>query len=274
MSGLVVNTNLSALQANYSLNNTTSALQSSLLKLSTGLKINSAADDASGLAISQSMTAQINGLNAATQNAQDGVNVLQTADGGLNTAQSILQRINTLAVSAANDGTLTTTDKDLMQSEVNQLTSELDRMASTVSFNGKSLLDGSYTNQTLQVGEGSGSQYQLTVNVGGVSSSALGLSGIDIVDSATAAIATVGSAIDQVSATRGNIGATINRLNYAVENLGVEVQNATASVSSIQDVNMATEMSNFTRLQVLQQSGTAMLAQANQAPQAVMKLLP
>jgi len=273
MSGLVVNTNMSALQANYALENTTSALQSSLLKLSTGMKINSAADDASGLAISQSMTAQINGLNAATQNAQDGVNVLQTADGGLNTAQSILQRINTLAVSAANDGTLTTTDKDLMQSEVNQLTSELDRMASTVSFNGKSLLDGSYTNQTLQVGEGSGSQYQLTVNVGGVSSSALGLSGIDIVDSATAAIATVASAIDQVSATRGNIGATINRLNYAVQNLGVEVQNATASVSNIQDVNMATEMSNYTRLQVLQQSGTAMLAQANQAPQAVLKLI-
>jgi flagellin len=274
MSGLVVNTNLSALQANYSLNNTTSALQSSLLKLSTGMKINSAADDASGLAISQSMTAQINGLNAATQNAQDGVSVLQTADGGLNTSQTILQRINTLAVSAANDGTLTTTDKNLMQSEVNQLTAELDRMASTVSFNGKSLLDGSYTGQTLQVGEGSGSQYQLTVNVGGISSSALGLSGLDIVNSASAAIATVGSAIDQVSATRGNIGATINRLNYAVQNLGIEVQNATASVSNIQDVNMATEMSNFTRLQVLQQSGTAMLAQANQAPQAVMKLLP
>jgi len=273
MSGLVVNTNLSALQGNYSLANTTSALQSSLLKLSTGLKINSAADDASGLAISQGMTAQINGLNAATQNAQNGVSVLQTADGGLNTAQSILQRINTLAVSAANNATLTTTDKNLMQSEVNQLTSELDRMASTVSFNGKTLLDGSYTGQTLQVGEGSGTQFQLTVNVGGVSSSSLGISSLDIVNSASAAISTVGSAIDSLSATRGQIGATINRLNYTVQNLGIEVQNATASVSNIQDVNMATEMSNFTRLQVLQQSGTAMLAQANQQPQAVLKLI-
>jgi flagellin len=273
MSGLVVNTNLSALQANYALGNTTSALQSSLLKLSTGMKINSAADDASGLAISQSMTAQINGLNAATQNAQDGVSVLQTAEGGLNTAQTILQRINTLAVRAGNDGTLTTTDKNLMQSEVNQLTAELDRMASTVSFNGKSLLDGSYTGQTLQVGEGAGTQNQLTVDVAGVSTSALGLSGIDIVNSATNAISLVGSAIDSISANRGAIGATINRLNYSVQNLGIEVQNATASVSNIMDTNMATEMSNFTKLQVLQQAGTAMLAQANQAPQAVLKLV-
>jgi len=270
---MIVNHNLSALQANYALGNTTMALQSSLQKLSTGLKINSAADDASGLAISQAMTAQVNGLNAATQNAQDGVSVLQTAEGGLNTAQTILQRLNTLAVRAANDGTLSTNDKSLMQSEVNQLTAELDRMASTVSFNGKNLLDGSYTSQQLQVGEGSASQYQIKVDVSGVSASSLGVSGLDVTQSALSAIALVTSAIDTISANRGAIGAVINRLNYAVSNIGIQVQNATASVSRIQDVDMAAEMSNFTKLQILQQSGTAMLAQANQSSQGVLKLL-
>jgi flagellin len=270
---MIVNHNLAALQANYALQNTTNSLQGSLQKLSTGLRINSAADDASGLAISQSMTAQINGLNAATQNAQDGVSVLQTAEGGLNTAQTILQRINTLAVRASNDATLSKTDKSLMQSEVTQLSSELDRMASTVSFNGKNLLDGTYTSQTLQVGEGSSSQYQLSVDVKGVNASALGVGSLDIVNSASNAISLTTSAIDTVSANRGAIGAVINRLNYTVTNLGIQVQNATASVARIQDVDMAAEMSNYTRLQVLQQSGTSMLAQANQSSQSVMKLL-
>jgi flagellin len=270
---MIINHNLPALQALYALSNTTNSLQGSLQKLSTGMKINSAADDASGLAISQAMTAQINGLNAATQNAQDGTSVLQTAEGGLNTAQTILQRINTLAVRAANDGTLSSNDKNLMQSEVNQLTSELDRMASTVSFNGKMLLDGTYTGQTLQVGEGSSSQFQIKVDVSGVTASALGVSGLDITKSAISAIALVTSAIDSISANRGAIGAVINRLNYTVSNIGIQVQNATASVSRIQDTDMAAEMSNFTKLQVLQQSGTSMLAQANASSQSVLKIL-
>jgi flagellin len=268
-----INTNLSSMEALNALNNTTNGIHSSLQKLATGLRINGAADDPSGLAISQSMTAQINGLNAAQQNAQDGVSALQTAEGGLNTAETILQRVNTLAVRSANDATLNNQDKSLMQSEVNQLTAELDRMSSTISFNGMNLLDGSYTNETLQVADKSGGANQFQVSVTGINSQTLGISGLDLVNSASNAISLVNSAIDQVSNNRGSIGAYIDRLNYTVSNISIQVHNASASVSQIQDVDMATEMSTFSKLQILQQSGTAMLAQANQLPQAVLKLL-
>jgi flagellin len=277
---MTVNTNIAAMGSLNALENTTSALNTSIEQLSTGLKINGAGDNPSGEAISQTMTAQINGLNTAQQNAQDGLSALQTADGGLNTVDSILQNINTLSVSAANTATLTSGDVSLIQSQVTQLTSELDRMASTVAFNGKNLLDGSYTGESLQVsngsqGGGATDPNQISISVSAVTSAALGLSGINLTTAAGAAsaITLVTSAINQVSNQRGALGAVMDRLNYTVSNLGSEVQNATASLSTLQDVDMASAMSNYTKLQILQQSGTAMLAQANQAPSAVLKLL-
>lgn len=268
-----INHNSTALAALDRLTSNGVHLSKSLEKLSSGLRIVTAADDASGLAISEGMRAQVNGLGAARLNAQEGISALQTAEGALNTAHTILQRINTLAVRASNDATLSAANKGLMQSEVTQLTAELDRMASTITFNGKALLDGSFTAQNLQVAEKSGGSNQIAVDVTGVSVSALGLSGIDISTAAGSAIDLVSSAIDTVSTNRGQIGAVMNRLSNTIDNLGVEIQNVTASESRIRDVDVAAEMSNFSRLQILQQSGSAMLAQANALPQSVLSLL-
>jgi flagellin len=270
---MIINHNINALNAADNLRQTGVQLSASLAKLSSGLRINTAADDASGLAISEGMRAQVNGLNAAQLNAQEGLSAMQTAEGALNVVHTILQRVNYLAVRASNDATLSATDKGLMQSEVSQLTSELDRMSSTVTFNGKNLLDGSFTGQNLQVAEGSGGANQFAVDITGVSLSALGLTGIDVSTSASAAITLVNSAISTVSGNRGSIGAVMNRLQDTIDNLGVEIQNVTASESRIRDVDMATEMSNLTRLQILQQSGTSALSQANSNPQSVLKLL-
>jgi len=273
-----VNTNVSALQSLSALENTTNALSNATEELSTGLSINSPGDNPSGGAIVQTMTAQINGLNAAQQNAQNGLSVLQTAGGSLGTVSSILQSLNTLAVTAANTATESSSDTALIQSQVTQLTSELDRMASTVNFNGLNLLDGSYTGENLQVSNGSANTStanQITFSLTAISSSALGLSGISVTSGAGAssAINLITSAINTVATETGQIGALMDRLNYTVSNLGNEVQNTTAAQGTIQDVDMASEMSNFTQLQILQQSGTAMLAQANQAPSMVLKLM-
>jgi len=277
-----VNTNISALQSLNALENTTSMLNQATEELSTGLSINSPGDNPSGGAIVQSMTSQINGLNAAQQNAQNGLSVLQTAGGALGTVSSILQSLNTLAVTAANTATESSADTTLIQSQVTQLTSELDRMASTVSFNSQNLLSGSYTSEVLQVSNGSvndtvggGSANQITFSLTGVSTSALGLSGISVTSSASAnsAIDLINSAINTIATETGQIGALQDRLNYTVSNLGNEVQNTTAAKGTIDDVDMAAEMSTYTQLQILQQSGTAMLAQANQAPSVVLKLI-
>jgi len=277
---LSVNTNNAALGSLSALEGTTNKLNMAMEDLSTGLSINSAADNPAGEAIAQTMTSQINGLNAAQQNAQNGLSALQTADGGLNTVDTILQSMNTLAVSASNTATLTTADVTLMQSQVTQLSAELDRMASTTTFNGLNLLDGSYTGMQLQVSDNSqgGSPTdpnQISISLSASDSASLGLSGMTLIGagSAQSAILLINSAISQVSTERGQIGATMDRLNYTVSNLGSEVQNATASLGTLQDVDMAKEMSQYTQLSILQQSGTAMLAQANQAPSAVLKLM-
>jgi len=275
-----VNTNIAAMGSLNALENTTSALNKSIEELSTGLSINNAGDNPSGEAIAQNINAQVGGLNAAQSNAQNGLSVLQTADGALNTVDTILQNMNTLAVTAANTATLTSSDQGLIQSQINQLASELDRMASTVQFNGMNLLDGTYTGEALQVsngsqGGGTGDPNQITISLSAVDSTDLGVNALNVTtgSGASAAITSVGTALANVSAQRGQIGAVMDRLNYTVSNLGSEVQNATASLGTLQDVDMAAEMSQYTKLQILQQSGTAMLAQANQAPSAVLKLI-
>jgi len=272
--GFAINHNISSLNSLNSLDKTSLNVTKSLEKLSTGLRIVRAGDDASGLAISEKFRAQVNGMTTAKMNAQEGISMLQTAEGSLNEVHSILQRINTLAVRASNDVTLTTANRTIMNDEVTGLKSELDRIADNITFNTKVLLDGSLSGD-LQVGPQDTADNQIPVAVQDCSTTGLALTAtaVDSVANALLAIAATNTAIDSVSTNRGAIGVVQNRLEHTVMNLDVSIENTTASESRIRDVDMASEISNFTRLQILQQSNVAMLAQANSQPQQVLTLL-
>lgn len=268
-----INHNISALNAWRNLTATDGALSKSLERLSSGYRINRAADDAAGLAISEKMRAQIGGLNKAQQNAQDAISLLQTAEGALNETHSSLQRMRELAVQAAN-GTMTNEDRNQLQAEVDQLISEVQRIATTTEFNTKKLLTGqSFTNAQFQVG--ANANQAMTITISAMTKGALGVSGLKIstVSKATAAITTLDTAINRVSTVRSKLGAYQNRLEHTVANLGVASENLTAAESRIRDLDMAKEMAEFTRTQILSQAGTAMLAQANMKSQTVLKLL-
>jgi flagellin len=270
--GLRVNNNIAAFNAYRNLNTTDGAMSKSLEKLSSGLRINRAADDAAGLAISEGLRSQIGGLKVAVRNAQDGISVVQTAEGALTETHSILQRMRDLAVQAANDGALSNTDKAKADAEFQDLMDELDDIASKTSFNGTKLLDGTYTTKTFQVGSNAGDT--LTVSISDMDAAALGASGaISTAAGASAAINAIGSAIATVSTERAKLGAVQNRLEHKINNLNATVENLTASESRIRDTDMAQEMVSFTRSQILSQAGTAMLAQANQSSQGVLQLL-
>jgi flagellin len=236
-------------------------------RLSSGYRINRAADDAAGLAISEKLQGQIGGLDQAQRNAQDAISLVQTAEGNLQEVHSMLQRVRDLAVQYKN-GSLSATDKAAIQSEVNMLASEVERIGSSAQFNGILLLSSSAT-ITFQVGAQDG-------EVITVSTISLGASAPASVFQLTAGgsdISEIDAAIDSISAQRAQFGAVQNRLEHTLSNLAVYQENLTASESRIRDVDMASEMVNFTKLQILQQSGTAMLAQANQTPQSVLQLL-
>lgn len=273
---MIINHNISALNAWRGLSMTNASLQKSLEKLSSGLRINRAADDAAGLAISEKMRAQIRGLNQAIRNAQDGISLIQTAEGALNESHSILQRMRELAVQSAND-TNTDADRKQIQDEVSQLIAELDRIANTTEFNTQVLMSGGFSGTgnglTFHIGANSGQI--LILKIGNMRAAALGVSGLSVstLAKASAAITTIQNAIDKVSTQRSALGAVQNRLEHTIANLGVASENLSAAESRIRDVDMAQEMMNFTRTQILVQAGTAMLAQANMAPQAVLKLL-
>ncbi|ANS76092.1 flagellin [Paenibacillus yonginensis] len=269
---MYINTNVGAINANRNLSTNNTSLSKTMEKLSSGSRINRAADDAAGLAISEKMNYQINGLNQAQRNAQDGISLLQTAEGDLTEVHSMLQRMNTLANQAAN-GTYQSEDRANLQKEVNQLVSEIDRITGNSNFNGVKLLDGSQTNVSFQIGVTS--TESLTVTLASNKASALGISGLSIstATAAAAALATIKSAISKVSTNRANLGAYQNRLEHTINSLGVTSENLSAANSRIKDADMATEMTSFTKQQILVQAGTAMLAQANSAPQAVLKLL-
>ncbi|HET7388209.1 MAG TPA: flagellin [Nocardioidaceae bacterium] len=369
--GLRINSNIDAMNAYRNLSVTNSAMSKALEKLSSGYRINRAADDAAGLAISEGLRSQIGGLKVAARNTQDGINVVQTADGALNESTAILQRMRDLAVQAANDGGLDANAKSNIQTEMDQLKSELTRIADTTTFNGKNLLDGSYSG-TFQVGANAGETIQVQ-NVGDMTAAGLGVDGVDVTAAATqyygtvdlagaaapttatvtingtdytadltgwdtgtdpaaakanhalvqnalntalantdytatvddfgkvtlggnvdsaakvfgtavtsesvagagasAAITAIDAAIGSVSTTRANLGAYQNRFEHTINNINVAVENLSASESSIRDTDMAQEMTEYTKQQILQQAGTAMLAQANQAPQGVLQLL-
>jgi flagellin len=261
---LMINTNIDAYDAHRNLVNTENQLSQSMQRLSSGLRINSAADDAAGLAISEKLTGQVNGLDQAQRNAQDGVSLVQTAEGSLNEVHSMLQRIRELAVQYSN-GTLAKSDKAAIQSEVNQLQSEIARIGSTAQFNGIALFSAS-TTISFQVGANDGEQISVTTTdmaslVGTISLSA------------STTLSTIDGYINKVSTQRAEFGAVQNRLQYTMDNLSTYEENLSASLSRIRDVDMASEMVNFTKEQILQQAGTSMLAQANSAPQSVLKLL-
>jgi len=267
-----INQNISAMNTYSRLTAANNAKSSSLAKLSSGLRINKAGDDAAGLTISEKMRGQIGGLNQAIRNAQDGISLIQTAEGALNETHSILNRMRDLAVQAAND-TNTDDDRAAIQQEVDELISEIDRIAETTQFNTQVLLSGDFTDKVIHIGANSGQN--LKISIENMRASGLGVNGLSVSDQASAdeAIKTIDSGIKLVSAERSKLGAYQNRLEHTINNLTTTSENLTAAESRIRDVDMAEEMMKFTKNNILSQAATSMLAQANQMPQQVLQLL-
>jgi flagellin len=271
-------------------------MSKSLEKLSSGFRINRAADDAAGLAISEGLRSQVGGLKVAVRNSQDGISVVQTAEGALNESHSILQRMRDLSVQASNDGGLNADAKKAIQAEVTELSAELTRIADTTKFNGNKLLDGTY-DKKFQVGANVGESIGVKIEgdaVGeGFDAADLGVGTLDVTTAGTAgtpasgttaavagtpsgaeaAITAIDAAIKTVSTARADLGAKQNRFEHTINNLSVTAENLSASESRIRDADMAQEMMQFTRNQILSQAGTSMLAQANQGSQGVLSLL-
>ena len=263
--------NLSAANTNRQLGITTNGLQKSTEKLSSGYKINRAADDAAGLSISEKMRNQIRGLNKASDNAQDGISLVQTAEGALNEVHSMLQRMSELAVQAAND-TNQTVDKNALEAEVTQLQTEIKRVGSTTQFNKMNILDGTFTAKNLQVGANANQTISVSISaLAGVTSEALAthVSGA----AAQSAITSIQSSITKLSTLRSKLGAIQNRLEHTVANLDNISENTQSAESRIRDTDMAEEMVQYSKNNILQQAGQSMLAQANQANQGVLSLL-
>ena len=286
-----INTNTAAMNTYSQLTSANASKSSSLAKLSSGLRINKAGDDAAGLAISEKMKNQISGMNQASRNAQDGISLIQTAEGGLTETHSILNRMRDLAVQAKND-TNTSEDRGAIQKEMDSLTLEVDRIANQTEFNGKKLLKegaaGEGSSFTFQIGANKGQDITLKVadmtaaslKVGTVTDGVLDAADkLDVsTDTLSAAdfdtvIGKLDDAISSVSTERANLGATQNRLDHTVSNLATTKENLSEANSRITDVDMAEEMMSFTKSNILSQASTAMLAQANQMPQGVLQLL-
>lgn len=271
---MIINTNISALNTIRNMQNTQNSLSKSLERLSSGFRINRAADDAAGLAISETMRAQIKGLNQAQRNAQDGVSLIQTAEGGLNEIHSILQRMRELAVQA-NNGTYSASDKANTQKEMDDLATQIDTISGT-KFNGVALISATAKTITLQTGSSKGDTMNLLMGALHSTAACLGVASASVSVAGTAAataIAQIDAAIGKVSGFRAQLGADQNRLEHTITTLSTTSENLTAAEARIRDVDMAEEMATFTKNQILQQAGTAMLAQANQQPQSVLKLL-
>ena len=282
-----INNNVMALNAHRQLAINQSNASKSMEKLSSGVRINRAGDDAAGLAISEKMRGQIRGLKQAQRNAQDGISLIQTAEGALNETHAILQRMRELAVQAATD-TNTDTDRKEIQKEINQLLEEIDRIANDTEFNTQKLLDGTFQGKVIHIGANEGQSMEITIasmttadlgtDTGTLKSLEVDVEsassgGVLDQDSADSAITIINDAIEQVSAERSKLGAIQNRLEHTIANLGTSAENLQAAESRIRDLDMAEEIMAFTKNQILQQAATAMLAQANMAPQSVLQLL-
>ena len=271
---MVVQHNLRAMNSNRMLGLTASSQAKSTEKLSSGYKINRAADDAAGLAISEKMRRQVRGLTQASANAQDGVSCVQTAEGALNEVHDMLQRMNELAVKAAN-GTNQSEDQSYIQKEVDQLISEIDRVSNTSTFNEKMLLDGTFSKVSLQVGSESAAGNQIEITIASMGSTGLGIDSakVSTVGDAKTTIGLVKTAIKSLNNQRADLGAIQNRLEHTINNLDNVVENTTAAESRVRDTDMASEMVKYSNNQILAQAGQAMLAQSNQANQGVLSLL-
>ena len=271
----VINTNVNSLFAQNAMKVNNRALSTAMEQLSTGSRVNSAKDDAAGLSIGTTMTAQIRGMNQAVRNANDGISLLQTAEGAMIEQTNMLQRMRELAVQSVNE-TLDDTQRGYLNDEFTALKSQIDDVANNTTWNSKSLLTGSAstpTTFTFQVG--ANKDNTLSVDVAGTTKTALEIESMDIetIDGASTAIADIDKSIDAINSSRAKIGAGINRLTYVTDNLSNVIQNTAASRSQIVDTDYATTTTNLARAQIIQQAATAMLAQANQSPQSVLALL-
>ena len=278
---LTINTNVQSLNAQRNLAKSQSSLANSMQRLSSGLRINSAKDDAAGLAISDRMSSQIRGMNQAVRNANDGISFAQTAEGALGEMGNILQRMRELAVQSAN-GSNATADRTAIDSEFGQLRDELDRIGQTTEFNGMKLLTGDFatTGAKFQVGANAGTDSQIEVKISKVTTSTLGATGnklsslsVTTATGASTAISSLDDALKTVNDTRGELGAKQNRLESTIANLNNVSENLSAARSRIRDADIATETSEMTKMNILQQAGVSILAQANQTPQLALSLL-
>ena len=273
---MVVQHNLTAMNSNRQLGITTGIQAKSTEKLSSGYKINRAADDAAGLSISEKMRRQIRGLTQASLNAQDGISCVQTAEGALAEVHDMLRRMNELAVKAGTD-TLQSMDRSYIQSEIDALISEIDRVACATTFNEQSLLNGKFTGKLLQVGADTVTGNQIAISIGSMNAKGLGVSGLKVTGDngvkGRTAVSTIKAALQKVSKQRSDLGAIQNRLEHTIKNLDNVVENTTAAESTIRDTDMATEMVRYSNNNILAQAGQSMLAQANQSNQGVLSLL-
>ena len=269
---MIVQHNMTSMNANRQLGITVGNQAKATEKLSSGYKVNRAGDDAAGLTISEKMRSQIRGLNKASTNAEDGISAIQTAEGALNEAHEILQRMNELATQAAND-TNTSSDRTAIKKEVDALTSELNRIASTTQFNTMNLLDGTFTGKKLQVGALNGQTISISVKT--MNATALGVNSLAVDSNTTAgtSMSKIQAAISKVSTQRSALGALQNRLEHTVKNLDTTAENTQAAESRIRDTDMASQMVEYSKNNILQQAGQSMLAQANSANQGVLSLL-
>ncbi len=280
--GLRINTNIASLNAQKNLSRSQNALDRSLDRLSSGLRITRAGDDAAGLAISEKLRAQIRGLQQAERNANDGISVIQTAEGALNEIGNILIRMRELGVQSSSSGSVSNTERSFLQNEFSALQSEITRIANSTQFGGRTLLDGTLSGTTnaltFQVGIfNTASVDRISLSIGDATASGLSIQSSDAAvstaASAQASLTTIDSAISTVSTLRGNLGAAQNRLQSTINNLQASVENLSAANSRIRDVDVAAETAILTRNQVLQQAGIAVLAQANVSSQAALALL-
>jgi len=275
---MVINTNIASINSQRNLSNTSNSLSTSMERLSSGLRVNSAKDDAAGLAISDKMTSQIRGMTVATRNANDGISLAQTAESALGTMTETMQRMRDLAVQSSNDAALTDSDRNKLQTEFKQLNDELTRIVSNTEFNGKKIVNGSVYGLVIQVGANTTVDNQISIAISNMSAVLASVTAGSIGSGALAAgalnaITSLDAAIASIDDTRAGLGAVQNRFTTTISNLQSSIENQSAARSRITDTDFAAETASLSRSQILQQAGTAMLAQANQAGQSVLSLL-
>lgn len=279
MTGMIINTNIASLNSQRVLDRTNNDLKTSMERLSSGLRVNSAKDDAAGLAISNRMTSQIRGMTVAVRNASDGISLAQTAEAAMGVLTETMQRMRDLAVQSANDGAVTGQDREKLQAEFKQLNDELTRIITSSEFNGKKIINGSLAGGVFfQVGPNTSADNRISVDVSdlaltitSVTQASIGSGATDV--GARGAIDAIDNAIKAIDTSRAKLGAVQNRFTTTISNLQSSIENQSAARSRITDTDFAMETANLSRNQILQQAGTAMLAQANQSTQAVLKLL-